>query len=283
MPAILDALHLELIHAARPRSYDTQGKMMPGVKNRIGVPKVDVRRAAAGVVRRGDGRALLREVCAAPRALPQEVVMVAGLVVATEPGLEFTERVARADGLIRLIDNWATCDLLGSVFPDMKENEAAARAWIGRLLNADDDWSIRLGLVLLLCNFARRPAVRASLAAALAPRVLTAARRSYYVSMGLAWMLAECFVDGWEESEAASLRATVSGVMDAATARRTARKVRESLRFTKAQKDRLSQAMREALARAPRRADEAPARAVAVRSRSGAPLQAHGSGRFGGK
>lgn len=265
MPAILDAVHLELIHAARARSYDTQGAMMPGVMNRIGVPMAGVRKAAAGVVRRGGCAALLDEACTSPRALPQELVMVVGLVVATEPGVAFEDRVAHAERQLHLIDNWATCDLFGSSFPGMKENEAAARAWIGRLLASDDDWRIRLGLVFLLFNFARRPAVRVSLAAALAPQVLAAARRSYYVSMALAWMLAECFVDGWEESEAAYLQAAASGAMDAATVRRTARKVRESLRFTKAQKDGLSQAAREALARRPKDLARAPLTNARVR------------------
>ncbi|MFR4553851.1 MAG: hypothetical protein ACLT49_11690 [Sutterella wadsworthensis] len=32
----LDALHLELLHAAIPQQYDTIGVMMPGVAGRIG-------------------------------------------------------------------------------------------------------------------------------------------------------------------------------------------------------------------------------------------------------
>lgn len=192
--------------------------------------------------------------------------MVLGLVVATEPGVAFAERIARAERQLHLIDNWATCDLLGGSFTGMKENEAEARAWIRRLLASGDDWRIRLGLVLLLFNFARRPAVGASLAAALTPDVLSAARRSYYVSMALAWMLAECFVDGWEESEAAFLQAAASGAMDAATVRRTARKVRESLRFTKAQKEGLSLKSREALAGLPKALNRMPPAKARVRA-----------------
>ena len=40
---LLDELHMELIHAADFRMYDTKGVMLPGVPYRIGVPMAAVR------------------------------------------------------------------------------------------------------------------------------------------------------------------------------------------------------------------------------------------------
>ena len=49
----LDALHLELLHAAIPQQYDTIGVMMPGVAGRIGCRASAYRSAAKRLCRSG--------------------------------------------------------------------------------------------------------------------------------------------------------------------------------------------------------------------------------------
>ena len=51
----LDALHLELLHAAIPQQYDTIGVMMPGVAGRIGCRASAYRSAAKRLCRSGAG------------------------------------------------------------------------------------------------------------------------------------------------------------------------------------------------------------------------------------
>ena len=50
---LIDELHMELIHAADFRMYDTKGVMLPGVPYRIGVPMAAVRAAAQRIIRSG--------------------------------------------------------------------------------------------------------------------------------------------------------------------------------------------------------------------------------------
>ena len=58
---LIDELHMELIHAADFRTYDTKGVMLPGVPYRIGVPMAAVRAASQRIIRSGRSREFLAE------------------------------------------------------------------------------------------------------------------------------------------------------------------------------------------------------------------------------
>ena len=75
---ILDDLRLKLEAAAHPGYYASIANQYPGVTDRLGVPMAAVRRAAADVVRAGEGLEFLEEALApgamAELLLPGEIV-----------------------------------------------------------------------------------------------------------------------------------------------------------------------------------------------------------------
>ena len=195
----LDALHLELLHAAIPQQYDTIGVMMPGVAGRIGCRASAYRSAAKRLApfRREKGESLLAAFLSDAqcrrtqgRGYVQEVLWTVMLAASQVEGIPFAKRLEWLDKLAQCADNWASCDLLGEAVKDftLPQNEASAFAFLDALIKSRNLWRIRLALVLMLAHMA--PAGSLPLAGvqlSSAPEVLTCAAQSYYGSMGLAW------------------------------------------------------------------------------------------------
>ncbi|WP_337494138.1 DNA alkylation repair protein [Sutterella wadsworthensis] len=256
----LDALHLELLHAAIPQQYDTIGVMMPGVAGRIGCRASTYRSAAKRLCRSGAGNvesllaAFLSDAqCrrAQGRGYVQEVLWTVMLAASQAEGIPFAKRLEWLDKLAQCVDNWASCDLLGEAVKDftLPQNEAAAFVFLDALIKSRNLWRIRLALVLMLAHLApagARPLKRAVQLSS-APEVLTCAAQSYYGSMGLAWAFSVYAVHDFSLVERVVADLIVNKRIDPATARRTAQKVRESFRSAQAEKASLSQNIQKAL------------------------------------
>ena len=251
----LDALHLELLHAAIPQQYDTIGVMMPGVAGRIGCRASAYRSAAKRLCRSGaeNVESLLAAFLSDAqcrrtqgRGYVQEVLWTVMLAASQVEGIPFAKRLEWLDKLAQCADNWASCDLLGEAVKDftLPQNEASAFAFLDALIKSRNLWRIRLALVLMLAHMApagSRPLKRAVQLSS-APEVLTCAAQSYYGSMGLAWAFSVYAVHDFSLAER-----VVNKRIDPATARRTAQKVRESFRSAQAEKAMLSQNIQKAL------------------------------------
>jgi hypothetical protein len=193
----LDALHLELLHAAIPQQYDTIGVMMPGVAGRIGCRASAYRSAAKRLCRSGaeNVESLLAAFLSDAqcrrtqgRGYVQEVLWTVMLAASQVEGIPFAKRLEWLDKLAQCADNWASCDLLGEAVKDftLPQNEASAFAFLDALIKSRNLWRIRLALVLMLAHMApagSRPLKRAVQLSS-APEVLTCAAQSYYGSMG---------------------------------------------------------------------------------------------------
>ena len=104
----LDALHLELLHAAIPQQYDTIGVMMPGVAGRIGCRASAYRSAAKRLCRLGAGNvesllaAFLSDAqCRRTqgRGYVQEVLWTVMLAASQVEGIPFAKRLEWLDKL----------------------------------------------------------------------------------------------------------------------------------------------------------------------------------------
>lgn len=136
----LDALHLELLHAAIPQQYDTIGVMMPGVAGRIGCRASAYRSAAKRLCRSGaeNVESLLAAFLSDAqcrrtqgRGYVQEVLWTVMLAASQVEGIPFAKRLEWLDKLAQCADNWASCDLLGEAVKDftLPQNEASAFAF----------------------------------------------------------------------------------------------------------------------------------------------------------
>ena len=232
---LLDEFHLDLIHAADFRIYDTKGVMLPGVPYRIGVPMAAVRAAAARIIRSGRSREFLDEALSPGKVRAHEVLKTTGLVIALDKSFSLSERLRYARQYQPSITNWALCDLFAGSMKCFRAAPEEAFRYIRELIAADDPWRIRTGLVFLLSHCLDEAALPRALELSLDRNELLQAEDAYYVSMGLAWALSIFYVTDAHLTREAFLEKVSSGDMDPATARRTAQKIRESLRVPRAE------------------------------------------------
>ena len=191
---LLDELHMELIHAADFRMYDTKGVMLPGVPYRIGVPMAAVRAAAQRIIRSGRSREFLAEALVPGKVRAHEVLKTTGLVIALEKRFPLGERLQYARQYQPFITNWALCDLFAGSMKCLRKSPDDAFCFIRELIESDELWRVRTGLVLLLTNFLDESTLPRALSLALDKNVLRWAGKAYYVSMGLAWALSIFYV-----------------------------------------------------------------------------------------
>lgn len=266
----LDALHLELLHAAIPQQYDTIGVRMPALPDESAVVLQAYRSAAKRLCRSGAGNvdsvfaAFLSDAqCRRTqgRGYVQEVLWTVMLAASQTEGIPFAKRLEWLDKLAQCIDNWASCDLLGeaakvSRFRKMKRQRLPF--WM-----RSSSREISGAYVLRWCLCSRtapagsRPLERAC-SVVLSPRSADRAAQSYYGSMGLAWAFSVYAVHDFSLVERVVTDLIVNKRIDPATARRTAQKVRESFRSAQAEKALLSQNIQKAL-------DGIPGRQLACR------------------
>ena len=96
------------------------------------------------------------------------------------------------DSQIECIDNWCTCDIFcsGICRKIKKHQENFLESKIDELLNAADEFAVRVGLVMLKCGY-----ISEDYLAVIFDRVeRLAEREEYYIRMAIAWLIAECFI-----------------------------------------------------------------------------------------
>lgn len=102
------------------------------------------------------------------------------------------------DSQIDYIDNWCTCDVFcsGVCRKIGMHREEFLELKVDGLLEAKDEFAVRVGLVMLKCGY-----VSDDYLAVIFDRVeRIASREEYYVRMAIAWLVAECFIKYPEET-----------------------------------------------------------------------------------
>ena len=219
----MDQLRLALRQAAEPKLRGFNERIICDTNYPIlGVRTPTVRALAKGAAK--DWRTLLEV-----EAASYEEVQVIGLALAyaREPFSQKEEGLRR---LLPRLDSWGLTD---TIAPTLKPRSGELdRVWRFALecLDSQREYTVRFGILLMLDYFlteAYIPKVAERIAGIRDPR--------YYVNMARAWLLAELATKDLDRV----LDLLKSGVLDLFTHNMTIRKMRESLRFTKEQKDAL--------------------------------------------
>jgi 3-methyladenine DNA glycosylase AlkD len=189
----------------------------------IGVRTPDLRKIAKEIAG-NDWRAFLRDNNWQIYEMKQIAFLLPGYLK-----LDFDEFFALYDRLIPHASSWTNCDSLGLKRRFLTENPAKAWARIGKYLDSQDAWAVRIGLNLVFANFLDDENIERTIAEIIkidaryrekAPR----GTLNYYVKMMLAWTLAEAavkFRDRVEEIPS----------IDSETAKYTRQKMRDSFRI----------------------------------------------------
>ncbi len=159
---------------------------------------------------------------------PDEYYEVTFLKCQLVGALSYEEFVAELDGVVGLIDNWATCDCFRA--PCLKKHREEFLPVIERYLTDGREFVVRYALVSLLEYYMLEEYLPVIFNA-----VLHADAQVHYIKMGAAWLLAEVLVYFYE-SGVCFLR---ENVLDANLRRLAIQKARESFRLTAQQKEEL--------------------------------------------
>ncbi len=164
---------------------------------------------------------------------PDEYYEVTFLKCACAGMLPFREFTAVIDGLVPLLDNWATCDCFTA--PCIAKNREAFLPYIQKYLADEREFVRRYALVTLLHYYVEKeylPLVYAS--------VRTCTDEQYYVMMAAAWLIAEVAVKYYDDGKSWLKEKCFSlGIHN-----RAIQKARESFRLSKEQKEELKKLRR---------------------------------------
>ncbi len=164
--------------------------LLPGVEGILGVRMPQLRKLARELLR-GDWRKWLAEIEATDTVCYEER-MLQGLVISLAP-CPIEERLAYTARFVPRIDNWAVCDAFcRKLRPDERK---AVWQFIQPYFRSDAPYDLRFAAVMSLQNFTDPEHIEALL------RLLGDIRHeAYYVRMGVAWAVAECYSDAPERT-----------------------------------------------------------------------------------
>ena len=215
-----DTLRAQLNALADPAYKAFQQPLVPGVEDMLGVRLPALQKLAARLAK-GDWQ---REFAAPDAAFEER--MLRGLVIGRLPGTP-EEILPLVREFLPVIDNWAVCDSFCAGLKLAKIYREELFAFAAECAASGQEYTARVGAVLLLWYYADAEYLPRSLAAYRALRC-----PAFYARMAAAW--------GYSVFAAADFAATVEAMQAADLAdevwNKALQKMRESRRITSAQK-----------------------------------------------
>lgn len=163
-----------------------------------------------------------------------EELMIRGMLIGYGK-LTREEQKKELEDFVPHIDNWAVCDCCCSTYKFMKKDQEEWFRFLETYARGDREYEIRFALVCMMDFFIKEEFLDRMF------RIFSQIRHEgYYVKMGMAWALSVCYVKFPKETESFLRQNT----LDAFTHNKTIQKIRESLRVSKEDKERLKEWIR---------------------------------------
>ena len=118
-----------------------------------------------------------------------EEVLARGMIICK---MSYDEMLQWFDSQVDYIDNWCTCDIFCSGLRKVisRRKDEFLENKVGTLLKNNDEFAVRVGLVILKCAYAEVEYLNL-----IFEKVESVASRDeYYIKMAIAWLLSECFI-----------------------------------------------------------------------------------------
>ena len=144
--------------------------------------------------------------------------------------IDFQERLKRIDFFINIIDNWAVCDIVDSSFKFINKNKEDFYTYLTSKLSATNPWEQRFIFVMLLAYYVEEKYLKDIFK--ICEKIKS---DEYYVKMAKAWLLSVCYVKHKNET----YKFLKKTKLDDWTINKSIQKVRESLRVTKEEKEKI--------------------------------------------
>ncbi|MGN1456782.1 MAG: DNA alkylation repair protein [Acutalibacteraceae bacterium] len=163
-----------------------------------------------------------------------EETMLRGMIIGALK-LDTDKRLELISGFVPHINNWSVCDSFCASLKFIQKNKALMWEFIEPYCRSDKEFYQRFGAVIMLDYFVDEEYIEYTL-----KRLSEIKTTEYYSSMAVAWAVSVCYVKFPAETKSFLL----SGVLDDDIYNRTIRKICDSYRVQKADKDFLKTTIR---------------------------------------
>lgn len=191
--------------------------------------KVPIQRKIAKEISKGDISSFLE--CS--QNTYYEEVMIKGFVLASIQDKELLLKYL--DSYVDLIDNWAITDGFCNSLKIVNQDKTFWFSYFSNYLESKEEFRVRVALIVFL-NFY----VEEEYLEQIFKLIDKIKLDKYYINMGIAWLLCECFIKYRDKTLAYFLKSQVNVF----TFNKTISKIRESYRVTKEDKEYLNKLKR---------------------------------------
>ncbi len=211
-------------------------KIIPGVKNAIGVRMAALKELAKSIAK-VDYDEYFQEVNGTDfESIYYEEIMLWGLTIGyIKESAE--EKLKYVEAFIPKINNWAVCDSFCAGLKFTQKNKELVWQFIQPYLKDNREFYIRFGVVMLMDYFIDEEHIETNL-----DLLENINHEGYYVKMAVAWAISVCFVKDPEVT--GKFFEKEHNKMDDFTFNKAIQKIRESYRVSKEDKDYLNQLKR---------------------------------------
>lgn len=218
----MDEIRGRIYSMADEKYKEFQSKLLPDIKNYVGVRLPQLRKLAKEVTKKDAGQYLDAVLKRNPEEELFEEIMLQGMIIGYMKSdisdiFSFTER------FLPKIDNWSVCDSFCSGFKHARNYPEQTWNWLQKYLNTDNgnqEYEIRFAVVMLLNYYVDEIHL---------PDLFMIFDRitydAYYVKMAVAWAISVCYVKFPE----ASMKYLQNNKLDYFTYNKALQKITESL------------------------------------------------------
>lgn len=135
--------------------------------------------------------------------------------------IDYTVLMQEIKNFIPYLSNWALVDMFAAKFKQIQNNKNEALKEIINFTKSANPWEVRLGLIILLVLYVEKNYIDKILKIC-----LSIENEHYYVKMGNAWLVAECYIKFPKETT----KLLESKLLNTWVHNKAIQKIRESLR-----------------------------------------------------
>lgn len=174
----------ELLKLKDERFQKFQEKLCPGVNNIIGI-KIPILRAYAKEI---NGNVDISTI----GTKYYEEIILKGMLIGLEKNLDFEQ----IENYVKLIDNWAVCDVFCAGLKQVKKHKEEMWQYIEKYLNSKKEYEVRFAVVIMLDFYIEEKYIEKVL-----ERLRKIKHEGYYAKMAVAWAYSICFIKFYEKTK----------------------------------------------------------------------------------
>lgn len=213
----------ELINLSEEDYRNFSSKLLPGVKNILGVRLPALRKIAKSIAKE-DWKSYLNNA----RDDYFEEVMLLGMVIGYINNIDIDEIISLIRKYVPKINNWSVCDSFCNGLKITSKNKERMWNFLQEYFSSSDEFEVRFAVVMLLNFYVEEEYIELVLS-----NLDKIKHDGYYVKMAVAWAISICYVKYSE----ITFNYLKENNLDYFTYNKSLQKICESLKVSKEEKN----------------------------------------------